>query len=78
MKGHVPFRMHPESMELLRKNLNMLIEHNSRQKYFLIVAFLPTLKRLKRKLDSEQRAVYEYWEEELKKSDPELEDRFRE
>ena len=74
--GLSPTKLHPEDASLLEVNLNLFIEHNSRQKYFLIMAFLPTLKRLKRKLTTDQKAVYEYWNKELKKSDPELENRF--
>jgi hemerythrin-like domain-containing protein len=73
----VPFREKPERTDLLNKVYNQLVELNSRRKYFLIETFLPTLKKLKVSLSTEQNAVYQYWQKELTKEDPELENRFK-
>lgn len=72
-----PVRLIPERTDLLNKNFNKMAEANSRQKYFLIEAFLPTLKKLRVGLNSEQKAVLAYWKQELLKQDPELDNRFK-
>lgn len=72
-----PVRIVPERTDLLDTNFSKIAEANSRQKYFLIETFLPTLKKLRVQLNSEQKAVYTYWKQELAKSDPELDNRFK-
>ena len=72
-----PVQIIPESTDLLNKNFSKLIEANSRQKYFLIEAFLPTLKKLGVGLNTEQKVVHAYWKEEFAKLDPELDNRFK-
>lgn len=72
-----PVRIIQECIGLLDINFHKMSEANSRQRYFLIEAFLPTLKKLRVQLNSEQKAVYTYWKEELAKSDPELDNRFK-
>ena len=70
-------RYDPKIMGLLQKNHSMHVEENSRRKYFLLVMFRPLLEELDVQMTGEQRACYEYWQEELKKEKPELDDRFR-
>lgn len=71
-----PVSLAPERTDLLNINFNKLVEANSRQKYFLIKAFLPTLEKLRIQLNNEQTTVYAYWGQELAKEDPELDNRF--
>jgi hypothetical protein len=72
----LPVKTIPQRTDLLDKNFNLMIETNSRRKYFLIEVFLPILENLMAGLDEEQTAVYQYWKQELVKENPELEDRF--
>jgi hypothetical protein len=80
--GHDPFgvrqptKMLPDTMELLRINHAASLEELSRRKYFLLKAFLPTLKAADL-FGIYDHGCYEYWEKELKKKKPELLDRFR-
>ena len=72
-----PTRLIPERTDLLDQNRSKVVEANSRQKYFLVKAFLPILQKLGAKLNNEQQAVYSYWKQELAKEDPELDNRFK-
>ena len=72
-----PLVLAPERADLLNENFNKLLEANSRQKYFLIEAFLPTLQKLHVQITTDQRVVHAYWKEELAKEDPELDNRFK-
>jgi hypothetical protein len=79
--GHDPFgvrqptKMLPETMGLLHVNHTAAIEELSRRKYFLIKAFLPMLKAAN--YGGYDHNCYDYWEKELKKKKPELQNRFK-
>lgn len=75
----IPNKMIPKTMELLRKNFQLLQEELSFSRYCLIEAFKGRTGSLVR-LDKDQEDCYEYWSEKLKgvlpKTKFELVDRF--
>lgn len=71
----VPTRYEAERMDLLEKNFQLLMEKISRKRYFLVKAFGDLLRQdagFKNKFID----LVSYWDEELKKQEPNLTNRF--
>lgn len=69
-------RLYPGETKRLHQNFSLMQEKLSRQKYFVIKAFLPELEKLGYPLSQSYRDCLEYWDKELAKEDPNFHGRF--